>query len=117
MNKAAIIVLADTETHGELSRVSLALVAVKEFKDANFDVKMIFEGAGTKWIGKLSDTENKMHHLYEKVKDKIGVCSFCSKSYGTNEIAIKEGLPLLEEYKGHASIKKLVTEDYEIVVY
>ena len=117
MEKAAIIVLADTESHGDLARMSLAMVAVKEFKEANLDVKLIMEGAGTKWIGKLSEPSNKMHHLYEGIKDKIEVCSFCSRSFGTQDIAIKEGLHLLDEYKGHPSVKKLVLENYEVLIY
>jgi hypothetical protein len=37
--KAAIVVLADTETHGDLGRVVNALVVAKEFKEAGDDVK------------------------------------------------------------------------------
>jgi hypothetical protein len=50
MPKAAIIVLADTETHGDLGRVVNALEAVKELKEARDEVKLIFDGAGTQWI-------------------------------------------------------------------
>lgn len=48
MPKAAIVVLADTETHEGLGRVVNALEAVKEFQDAGEDVQLIFDGAGTK---------------------------------------------------------------------
>ena len=50
MPKAAIVVLADTESHGDLGRLVNALEAVKEFKEAGDDVQLIFDGAGTKWI-------------------------------------------------------------------
>ena len=60
MPKAAIIVLADTETHGDLGRVVNALEAVKELKEAGDEVKLIFDGAGTQWIPKLSE---KAHRL------------------------------------------------------
>lgn len=59
MSKAAILVLADTETHADLGRVVNALVATKEFKDAGDDVRLIFDGAGTQWPGVLSDPEHQ----------------------------------------------------------
>lgn len=46
MIKVAIVVLADTETHGDMARVSNALRAVQEFKENGDDVKLIFDGAG-----------------------------------------------------------------------
>lgn len=59
MSKAAILVLADTETHADFGRVVNALVATKEFKDAGDDVRLIFDGAGTQWPGVLSDPEHQ----------------------------------------------------------
>jgi hypothetical protein len=41
MAKVAIVVLAGTETHEGLGRVVNALEAVKEFKEARDDVKLI----------------------------------------------------------------------------
>jgi hypothetical protein len=49
MNKVAIIVLADAETPVDRGRMIHALTAVKELKDANDDVQLIFEGIGVRW--------------------------------------------------------------------
>lgn len=54
MAKAAILVLADTESHADLGRVVNAMVAAKEFKHAGDEVKLIFDGAATKWPGALA---------------------------------------------------------------
>ena len=51
MAKAAIVVLADTETKEDLGRVANALTSAKEFKEEDHEVTVIFDGAGTKWIG------------------------------------------------------------------
>ena len=57
--KAAIFVLADIESHEGLGRVVNALEAVKQFKEAKDDVKLYFDGTGTKWISEL----NKKDHI------------------------------------------------------
>jgi len=41
--KAAVLVLADTETHEDRGRTRNALETAKEFKDAGDDVKLIFD--------------------------------------------------------------------------
>ncbi|HYW94845.1 MAG TPA: hypothetical protein VE870_04610 [Bacteroidales bacterium] len=77
MSKVALLILADTETHESQGRIANALEVAKEMKENGEDVKIVFDGAGTKWVPKLADPEHKMHPLYEAVKDKIGgVCHF-----------------------------------------
>jgi hypothetical protein len=49
MAKAALVVLADTETHEDLGRLANALVTAEDFKEAGDEVQVIFDGAGTKW--------------------------------------------------------------------
>ena len=48
MTKAAIFVLADTQTEEDLGRVVNALAAAKEFKQAGDKVQVIFDGTGTR---------------------------------------------------------------------
>lgn len=118
MKKVAIIVLADTETHGDMGRISNALEAVKDFKTSNKEIKLIFDGAGVKWIGKLADPNSKMNSSYKKIEDKIsGVCSFCAGAFGVKEQVIKAGIPLLDEFEGHPSIQKLVEQDYQVITF
>jgi hypothetical protein len=80
MSKVAIIVLADTEAHGDLGRVVNALEAVKEFKDVNDDVQLIFDGAGPKWIPELSKPDHKLHGLCEAAR--IGFRAHASSAPG-----------------------------------
>ncbi len=53
MDKAAIIVLADTETHGELARLVNALSTADEFREHGDEVTIIFDGAGVRWAAEL----------------------------------------------------------------
>jgi hypothetical protein len=116
--KVAIIVLADTETHESLGRVVNALEAVKEFKEGGDDVQLVFDGAGTKWVVELSHPDHKVHALYKSVQDKIsGVCSFCATAFGVHEEISACGSPLVADYDGHPSFRKLVSEGYQIITF
>ncbi|MPZ00981.1 MAG: hypothetical protein GEU97_24050 [Actinophytocola sp.] len=118
MPKAAVVVLADTETHGDLGRVVNALVATKEFKDAGDDVRLIFDGAGTQWPGVLSDPGHKSHKLYHAVHDVVaGACGFCAKAFHTEDTVEDAHVHLLDEYEGHPSIRTLVNDGYQVITF
>ncbi len=118
MVKVAIVVLADTETHEDMARVHNALLAAKEFKEANDDVKLIFDGAGTKWIKELSKPDHLFHELFELLKGKsTGVCSFCAGAFGVKESVLTSNIPLMEEYEGHPSFRELIVEGYQIITF
>lgn len=118
MPKVAILVLADTESHSDLGRLVNALEAVKEFKEAGNDVQLIFDGAASKWPVELGKSEHRAHRLYESVKDKVGgVCSFCAAAFGVKEKIPATGARLLTEYDGHPSLRRLVSEGYQIITF
>ncbi len=118
MEKVAIVVLADSETHGDLGRVVNALGAAKEFKKAGDDVRIIFDGAGTTWIAKANDPESKVSGLFEAVEDRVaGACSYCAAAFGVKDEVQKRGVTLLDEHEGHPSIRKLVTEGYQVLTF
>ncbi len=118
MDKVAVIVLADKETHEGLGRLYNALETVKEMKEERIEVQLIFDGAGTVWISELENEEHIANQLYREVKDKItGVCDFCSKAFEVkNEIA-KTDVPFLDEFEGLPSLAKLVKEGYQIITF
>ncbi|MBI3962164.1 MAG: DsrE family protein [Deinococcus sp.] len=117
-SKVAIVVLADTDTHEALGRVVNALEAVKEFKEARDEVQLIFDGAGTKWVAELSDPEHKAHTFFTAVQDKVaGVCAFCAAAFGVTERTQACQVPLLSEYEGHPSFRKLLAGGYHILTF
>lgn len=116
--KVAIVVLADTETHEGMGRVANALVAVKEFKDANDDVQLIFDGAGVKWAVDLTKPGHKLHGLYGAVKDRVsGVCDFCAGAFAVHDAVKACGATLLNEYDKHPSFRKLVMSGYQVITF
>lgn len=116
--KAAIVVLADTETHEDLGRVVNALEAVKELKEARDEVQLVFDGAGTKWVVELSKSDHQAHGLYEAVKDRVGgVCSFCAGAFGVKDQVLACGVPLADDYDGHPSFRKLLAQGYQVITF
>jgi hypothetical protein len=118
MTKAAIIVLADTETAGELGRVVNALTTAKEFKQSGDEVAVVFDGAGTKWIPALSDAGHKYSELYEAVRDRIaGACDYCSVAYGVKDGVVDAGVELLADYEQHPSLHGYAREGYQVITF
>jgi len=118
MAKIAVIILADIDSVESMGRVSNAFLLAGEAVENGDDLKLIFEGTGTRWISELEKEDHKLHRLYSGLKDRItGVCSFCSQAFGVKNQIEKAGLPLLSEYKDHPSIRSLFTEGFQVITF
>ncbi len=118
MTKIAIVVYSDTETHEALGRLANALTLAQEAVENNDELKIIFEGAGTKWIGEMEKEDHTLHGLYAGLKNKItGACSFCAKSFGAKSEVEKSGVPLLSDFNDHPSIRSVIADGYQIVSF
>jgi hypothetical protein len=118
MTKAAIVVLADTATPGELGRVVNALTTAKEFKEAGDDVALVFDGAGTRWIPELSGSDHKYSGLFAEVRDKVaGACEYCSNAYGVRDAVESAGVELLGEYEQHPSLHGYASAGYQVITF
>ncbi|HEX9058032.1 MAG TPA: hypothetical protein VF818_10925 [Ktedonobacterales bacterium] len=118
MPKVAVIVLADTETHADMGRVTNAIEVVKEFRDAGDESTLIFDGAGTKWVGVLADPQHRMHQRFLAVRPSIaGACRFCAAAFGAREDIERSGIPLLGDFEGHPSIRSLIAAGYQVITF
>lgn len=118
MSRIAIVLLADTDSPGDMGRAANALSTAEELLENGDDFKLILDGAGTKWIGDLAASDHKYHRLYTSLKDSItGACQYCSNAYGVKDSVVKEGIPLLNEHRGHPSIRSLVEGGYHVVTF
>jgi hypothetical protein len=118
MTKIAIVVFSDTNTMEAMGKVSNAFVLANETLEGGAELKFIFEGAGTKWIGELEKEDHMLHKAYAGLKKNItGVCSYCSKAFGVKAQVESSGLPLLEEYNNHPSLLNLVKDGYQVLIF
>jgi hypothetical protein len=118
MAKAAIVLLADTDTHEGMGRMANALTTAKEFKEAGDETRLIFDGAGTKWVAELSNPEHKYSHALEEVRDAVqGACAYCSRAFGVKEKVEAANIPLLDDFSGHPSLRSLIADGYEVITF
>ena len=121
MAKAALVVLADTESPGDLGRVVKALAASKEFRDAGDEVRVIFDGAGTKWVAELGRPEHHYNDLFEEIKDTVeGACASCAKTFGVANEVQGQGIALLPDGRDdgeHPSLHELARAGYELITF
>ena len=119
MSKTAIVVLSEPKAGSDeaLGRVFNALGAAYDFKVANEDVKIIFQGAGTRWPEVLQKEGHPAHALYKAVEDKIeGISCACADVFG----ATASGLDLITNNpipgtSGVSSYANLHKEGYNII--
>ncbi len=123
--KAAILVLSDPKPGSEeaLGRVFNALAAAYEFKTRGEDVTILFNGAGTRWIGELSKEDHPAHALFEEVKDKVaGVSCGCADVFGGSEDAKQSGFELIKDNPvpgttGLPSLQNLISQGFTVLTF
>ncbi len=123
--KTAIVILSDPKSGSDeaLGRVFNALAAAYDFKQAGEEVSILFQGAGTRWIGDLTQKGHPAHDLFEAVKDHVaGVSCGCADVFGGKEEAEKAGLDLITDNPvpgtpGLPSLRKLASEGSTILTF
>lgn len=116
--RVSLVVVADTETPEDLGRVTNALVAAQEFKEAGDEVVLVFDGAGTKWPSVLSSPEHMGHPLYEAISDRIvGACDYCAGAFGATDGLRATGIPLVDEYHHHPSFRRMIEGGYQVITF
>jgi len=114
--KIAIFVFADIDTHEGLGRVVNALEAAKQFKEAKDDVKLYFDGTGTKWISVLNKKDHMAHGLFDAVSDKVeGACLFCANAFGASDLVKQCKVDLIDEKDQHVNVKRLISNGFSIL--
>ena len=116
--KVTIAIFSDPKNGSEeaLGRVFNGLAAAYDFKQGGDDVSVVFQGAGTRWIGELTKKDHPAHELFEAVKDQVaGVSCGCADVFGGAEEAQKSGFDLIKNNpipgtSGLTSFRTLISE-------
>ena len=117
MSKIAVMLLAEPGTTEAMGRMANALTLVQEAKEADDDVRLVLDGAGTKWAPELASDDHKYHWLFETVRDEAEACVYCARAYGVKDAVEAAGVPLVDEFKGHPSVRRLIADGYEVVTF
>ena len=114
--KIAIFVLADVDSNEGLGRMVNALEATKQFKESGDEVKLFFDGTGTKWISELNKKDHLANGLFKSVSDKIeGACLFCSTAFGAKDSVTRCQVDLIDQKDQHVDVRKLASNGFSIL--
>lgn len=125
MQKTVIVVISDPKSGSEesLGRVFNALMTAYDLKQRKQEVKVLFQGAGTRWVSELANPQHIAHGLFQAVQDKVeGACGGCADVFGATADVNKVGLPLLRDLRlpgtdGVTSLGQFVEDGYSIVSF
>ncbi len=125
MNKTVIIILSDPENGGEeaLGRVFNGLAAAYDLRQAGEEVSILFQGAGTRWTGHITQEDHPLHGLYQQVKEDVrGVSSGCADFFAAAEDATSNGFKLIKDNpvpgtSGLPSISKLLKSEATVLTF
>lgn len=116
MSRVAVVIY--THVEADTSRVYRALGTAGEFQEAGDDVAVVFDGAGVETLAAVSDPEHKLRGMLDAVAAQVqGACGFCARSHEVADQLATGGWTLLEDHRGHASIKSLVDSGYQVLNY
>ncbi len=124
-SKTAIIILSDPNSGSEesLGRLFNGLAAAYEFKTRGDDVSILFQGAGTRWLGEVVKTDHPVHDLFEQVKDVVaGASSGCAEVFGATEVVERSGFDLIKNSpvpgtSGLPSLHTLAHDGYNVLTF
>ena len=81
-------------------------------------VVIVFDGAGSTAVAEMAQPGHRFHAIFTDVLPAVrGVCRSCAKSYGLLDAALAAELPLLEDDRGHASLRAPVLEGRRIITF
>ncbi len=115
--KVALLIHSKLEGTGQ-SAIYRALMGAQELRNAGDDVVIVFDGAGSTAAAEMAQSEHRFHTLFINVMPAVrGVCRFCAQSYGVLDAVQAAELPLLEDDRGHASLRALLIEGRQIITF
>jgi hypothetical protein len=96
------------------------LLNALEMKEKGNEVSIVIEGESVKLLPELVKPGNPLNGLWKKALDKdlvAGVCLACAKKLGTYDEAVSQGLALIDDMSGHASMAFWQEKGYEIITF
>ncbi len=114
--RVAVVIYEDAAK--DLARAYRGLMTAVEFVEAGDEVTVVYDGSGVDTLAAASAPDHQLHGLVEKLRPVTkGACGFCASAHGVKDAIETAGWPLLVDYKGHASVRELVGDGYQILSF
>jgi hypothetical protein len=119
--KTAVVIFSDPQSGSQesLGRLFNGLAVAYDYKNANQEVSIYFQGTGTRWPEQLLKSDHPGHKLFKAVEDKVaGVSCGCADVFGANP----SGFDLITDNQvpgttGLPSLSSLQKEGYQILTF
>lgn len=117
MHKVAIVIYSDLKGEG-LSANFRALNFAEELIAGGDEVRLIYDGSGSKSLSEIMQNDHRLHRAFSKAQSHVfGVCRECAKAYGVFDRLEAADVPMLAEFKGHASLRRHLEDGFQIVTF
>ena len=94
------------------------LKTASEFAGAGDDVVVLFDGSGVEALAAISEPDNVMNALITGLRSSVlGACKYCAVSHKVRDRLDASGWPLIDEFDGEASIRRLVAEGRQVLAF
>lgn len=114
--RVAIVIFENAAN--DLAKAYRGLLTATEFVDAGDEVTVVYDGSGVDTLAAASSPEHQLHQLVEKLRPHtLGACGFCAKAHGVGDQIAAANWTLLGDYKGHASLRNLVINGYQVITF
>ena len=115
--KVALLIHSKLEGAGQ-SAIYRAMMGAQELRRAGDDVILVFDGAGSTAAAEMSQPAHRFHALFTDVLPLVrGICHYCAKSYGVLDALQSSKLPMLDDDRGHASLRGLLLEGRQVITF
>lgn len=97
--KTAIVIFSDP-VHGKdeaLGRLFNALFLALELQEKQQEVEIVFQGAGTRWIGEIASPQHPAHPLYQALQERIVICGGCADIFDATARAETAAVRIIRE--------------------
>ncbi len=85
---------------------------------AGDDVVVVYDGSGVDTLAAASAPEHPLHRLVEQLRPHTrGAWGYCARAHGVESDLVEHHWPLLSDYKGHASVRQLILDGYQILTF
>ena len=123
--KAAIVVLSDPNSGSEesLGRLFNALAAAYEFREQGDEVTILFQGAGTRWLGEVVRPDHPANALFVEVQEAVaGASCGCADVFGAADAVEHSGFDLIKDNpvpgtSGLPSLRRLSQDGYTVLTF
>ncbi|MGQ9485865.1 MAG: cytoplasmic protein [Desulfosoma sp.] len=105
---------------GEVMCFVHVLLNALDFAERGYETAVVVEGEAVKVIPEIAAPDHAIHGLYMKVKNAgliDGVCRACSVKFGVLGAVEKEGLKVLADMQGHASLARYVDQGFQVIAF